>query len=57
MLAWVLALGTVASFKGMGLAGVGAGLVATGGQSVWYALAPLLYSAQIRARGGGTAVA
>ncbi len=34
-----------------------AGLFATGGQSVLYALAPLFYSSQIRATGVGTAVA
>lgn len=39
------------------LAGFVAGLFATGGQSVLYALAPLFYSSQIRATGVGTAVA
>ncbi|EFB2833890.1 3-(3-hydroxy-phenyl)propionate transporter MhpT [Escherichia coli] len=57
MLASLLALGTVSSFSGMLLAGGGAGLFATGGQSVLYALAPLFYSTQIRATGVGTAVA
>lgn len=57
MLASLLALGTVSSFSGMLLAGFGAGLFATGGQSVLYALAPLFYSTQIRATGVGTAVA
>ena len=52
-----LMLGTVSSFSGMLLAGFGAGLFATGGQSVLYALAPLFYSTQIRATGVGTAVA
>ena len=53
----LLALGTVSSFNGMLLAGFVAGLFATGGQSVLYALAPLFYSSQIRATGVGTAVA
>lgn len=44
-------------YSGMLLAGFGAGLFATGGQSVLYALAPLFYSTQIRATGVGTAVA
>ncbi len=57
MLASLLALGTVSSFYGMLLAGFVAGLFATGGQSVLYALAPLFYSSQIRATGVGTAVA
>ncbi|EOW3295384.1 MFS transporter [Escherichia coli] len=57
MLASLLALGTVSSFNGMLLAGFVAGLFATGGQSVLYALAPLFYSSQIRATGVGTAVA
>lgn len=39
------------------LAGFVAGLFATGGQSVLYALAPLFYPAAIRATGVGTAVA
>lgn len=43
--------------NGMLLAGFVAGLFATGGQSVLYALAPLFYSSQIRATGVGTAVA
>ncbi len=57
MLASLLALGTVSSFNSMLLAGFVAGLFATGGQSVLYALAPLFYSSQIRATGVGTAVA
>lgn len=57
MLTSLLALGTVSSFNGMLLAGFVAGLFATGGQSVLYALAPLFYSSQIRATGVGTAVA
>ncbi len=55
MLASLLALGTVSSFNGMLLAGFVAGLFATGGQSVLYALAPLFYSSQIRATGVGIA--
>jgi AAHS family 3-hydroxyphenylpropionic acid transporter len=39
------------------LAGFVAGLFATGGQSVLYALAPLFYRTEIRATGVGTAVA
>ncbi|XNM82661.1 MFS transporter [Escherichia coli] len=51
MLASLLALGTVSSFNGMLLAGFVAGLFATGGQSVLYALAPLFYSSQIARTG------
>ncbi|MGS3031153.1 3-(3-hydroxy-phenyl)propionate transporter MhpT, partial [Escherichia coli] len=43
--------------SGMLMAGFVAGMFATGGQSVLYALAPLFYSTQIRATGVGTAVA
>ena len=57
MLASPLALGTVSSMSGMLMAGFVAGMFATGGQSVRYALAPLFYSTQIRATGVGTAVA
>ena len=53
----LLALGTVSSLSGMLMAGFVAGMFATGGQSVLYALAPLFYSTQIRATGVGTAVA
>lgn len=53
----MLALGTVSSLSGMLMAGFVAGMFATGGQSVLYALAPLFYSTQIRATGVGTAVA
>lgn len=61
-LAWsfptlLLALGSASSLTGMLLAGFVAGLFATGGQSVLYALAPLFYPAAIRATGVGTAVA
>lgn len=56
ILASLLALGSASSLTGMLLAGFVAGLFATGGQSVLYALAPLL-SAAIRATGVGTAVA
>lgn len=57
MLASLLALGTVSSLSGMLMVGFVAGMFATGGQSVLYALAPLFYSTQIRATGVGTAVA
>lgn len=53
----LLALGSASSLTGMLLAGFVAGLFATGGQSVLYALAPLFYPAAIRATGVGTAVA
>ena len=52
-----LLLGSASSLNGMLLAGFVAGLFATGGQSVLYALAPLFYPAAIRATGVGTAVA
>ncbi len=51
ILASLLALGSASSLTGMLLAGFVAGLFATGGQSVLYALAPLFYPAAIRAPG------
>lgn len=57
MLASLLALGCASSFPAMLLSGFVAGLFATGGQSVLYALAPLFYRTEIRATGVGTAVA
>ena len=57
MLASLLALGTATSLTTMLFSGFVAGLFATGGQSVLYALAPLFYRTEIRATGVGTAVA
>lgn len=57
MLASLLALGCATSFPAMLFSGFVAGLFATGGQSVLYALAPLFYRTEIRATGVGTAVA
>ena len=57
MLASLLALGTATSLAAMLFSGFVAGLFATGGQSVLYALAPLFYRTEIRATGVGTAVA
>lgn len=57
MLASLLALGTATSLSTMLVSGFVAGLFATGGQSVLYALAPLFYRSEIRATGVGTAVA
>lgn len=57
MLASLLALGTASSLTAMLFSGFVAGLFATGGQSVLYALAPLFYRTEIRATGVGTAVA
>ncbi|HDH0729785.1 TPA: MFS transporter [Klebsiella oxytoca] len=53
----LLALGTASSLTAMLFSGFVAGLFATGGQSVLYALAPLFYCTEIRATGVGTAVA
>ena len=53
----LLALGTASSLTAMLFSGFVAGLFATGGQSVLYALAPLFYRTEIRATGVGTAVA
>ncbi len=56
ILASLLALGSASSLTGMLLAGFVAGLFATGGQSVLYALAPL-FIPRPSAPPGGTAVA
>ncbi len=56
ILASLLALGSASSLTGMLLAGFVAGLFATGGQSVLYALAPL-FIPRPSAPLGGTAVA
>ena len=55
ILASLLALGSASSLNGMLLAGFVAGLFATGGQSVLYALAPLFYPRHRgrHRRGGG----
>ncbi|WP_375737658.1 3-(3-hydroxy-phenyl)propionate transporter MhpT [Pseudomonas boanensis] len=57
MLASLAALGVSSQLESMLLAGFVAGLFATGGQSVLYALAPLFYRTEVRATGVGTAVA
>lgn len=57
MLASLISLGAANSFGMMLAAGFVAGMFATGGQSVLYALAPLFYRTEIRATGVGTAVA
>lgn len=57
MLASLISLGAASSFGMMIAAGFVAGMFATGGQSVLYALAPLFYRTEIRATGVGTAVA
>lgn len=57
MLASLAALGMSSQLHSMLLAGFVAGLFATGGQSVLYALAPLFYPTRIRATGVGSAVA
>lgn len=57
MLCALAALGVADSFGSMMAAGFLAGLFATGGQGVLYALAPLFYPTQMRATGVGTAVA
>lgn len=57
MLLSLLALGASTSLAAMLVSGFVAGLFATGGQSVLYALAPLFYRTEIRATGVGTAVA
>lgn len=57
LLAALVALGIVESFVGMLFAGFAAGVFATGGQGVLYALAPLFYRTEVRATGVGTAVA
>ncbi|MGL5239384.1 MAG: MFS transporter, partial [Kluyvera ascorbata] len=57
MLASLISLGMANSFAMMLVSGFVAGMFATGGQSVLYALAPLFYGTEIRATGVGTAVA
>lgn len=57
MLCSLVALGFSTQFGMMLLSGFIAGLFATGGQSVLYALAPFFYRTEIRATGVGTAVA
>lgn len=57
LLAALAALGIAESFVAMLVAGFAAGMFATGGQGVLYALAPLFYSTEVRATGVGTAVA
>ncbi len=57
LLAALAALGIVESFVGMLFAGFAAGVFATGGQGVLYALAPLFYRTEVRATGVGSAVA
>jgi AAHS family 3-hydroxyphenylpropionic acid transporter len=57
MLASLAGLGLSSSFGLMLLAGFTAGYCAIGGQLVLYALAPTLYSTQVRATGLGASVA
>ncbi|MCM2319789.1 MAG: 3-(3-hydroxy-phenyl)propionate transporter MhpT [Pseudomonas sp.] len=57
LLSALAALGIAESFVGMLLAGFAAGVFATGGQGVLYALAPLFYRTEVRATGVGSAVA
>jgi len=57
LLAALAALGMSSDFQGMLVAGFAAGMFATGGQGVLYALAPLFYRTEVRARGVGSAVA
>lgn len=57
LLAALAALGIAESFAGMLMAGFAAGVFATGGQGVLYALAPLFYRTEVRATGVGSAVA
>ena len=57
LLAALAALGIAESFAGMLVAGFAAGVFATGGQGVLYALAPLFYRTEVRATGVGSAVA
>jgi AAHS family 3-hydroxyphenylpropionic acid transporter len=51
------ALGMATQLESMLVAGFVAGLFATGGQGVLYALAPLFYHTKVRATGVGSAVA
>ena len=57
LLAALAALGLSKEFGSMLLAGFAAGMFATGGQGVLYALAPLFYRTEVRATGVGSAVA
>lgn len=57
LLSALAALGIAESFVSMLVAGFAAGVFATGGQGVLYALAPLFYRTEVRATGVGTAVA
>lgn len=57
MLVSLTALGTVEQLHWLLLTGLLAGACAVGGQLILYALAPRLYSANIRATGVGVAVA
>ncbi|MCY1506609.1 3-(3-hydroxy-phenyl)propionate transporter [compost metagenome] len=57
ILSSLAALGLSQSFGGMLVAGFVAGLFATGGQGVLYAMAPQFYGTEVRATGVGSAVA
>ncbi|MCY1455958.1 3-(3-hydroxy-phenyl)propionate transporter [compost metagenome] len=57
ILASLTALGMATELQSMLMAGFIAGLFATGGQGVLYALAPLFYPTKVRATGVGSAVA
>lgn len=57
LLAALAALGMAEAFGSMLAAGFAAGMFATGGQGVLYALAPVFYRTEVRATGVGTAVA
>lgn len=57
LLTALAALGMAETFASMLVAGFAAGVFATGGQGVLYALAPLFYRTEVRATGVGTAVA
>lgn len=57
LLAALAALGMAEAFASMVLAGFAAGMFATGGQGVLYALAPVFYRTEVRATGVGSAVA
>ncbi|SEJ63475.1 MFS transporter, AAHS family, 3-hydroxyphenylpropionic acid transporter, partial [Azotobacter beijerinckii] len=57
LLAALAGLGMAREFPSMLVAGFAAGMFATGGQGVLYALAPLFYRTEVRATGVGSAVA
>lgn len=57
LLAALAALGMAEAFGSMVAAGFAAGMFATGGQGVLYALAPVFYRTEVRATGVGSAVA